>query len=98
MNRVMASHQRAGNALADQPREANVSSPYKSMSKCHHSNRLATKYQARRRIAFAEMLEYRRSNTTSVVGILLISIFDATGRICRMLPCVFFVNREVQQL
>jgi len=43
MNRVMASHQRAGNALADQPWEANVSSSYKSMSKSHHSNRLGTK-------------------------------------------------------
>jgi len=92
MNRVMASHQRARNALTDQPREANVSSPYKSMSKCHHSNRLERKYQARRLIAFVEMLEYRRSNTTSAVGVLLISIFDATGRFCRMLPRVFFVN------
>jgi len=28
---------------------------------------------------FVEMLEYRWPNTTSFIGVLLISIFDATG-------------------
>jgi hypothetical protein len=86
MNRVTAPHQRARSALADQPWEANVSSPYKSMSKSHHSDRLDSKYQGMRPNAFVEIVEYRQPNTTSPVGDVLISIFDATGRICRALP------------
>jgi len=37
----------------------------------------------------ADMTEYDPRNTTSVVGELLISIFDATGQKCRVFPTLF---------
>ena len=42
-------------------------------------------YPTTRQKLFVEMLEYDKPNTTSAVGILPISIFNATGIIYRVL-------------
>jgi len=46
----------------------------------------------------AVMTEYDPRNTTSVVGELLISIFDATGRKCRVFVAVFRTIMQQQQV
>ena len=46
----------------------------------------------------ADMTEYDPRNTTSVVGELLISIFDATGQKCRVFPTLFQTILQRQQV